>query len=559
MAEPSIANVERGYSQMDDDGAKPPRQYKDVEWTVIFLVQFALVVVLAFLFAPDLFSDLHDYKERERDPDSGMSPEVEQALKDALSQSLPFLGVGSLIGLGWALFWISIVQRHAESLIWTALVATPLIFGVLTLAFLVMGNPAAVGFGVAFAITAIYAGWIITSQRFRIEFAQLTLETVAGVVRRHPGMWLSSFISILPAALWAFSWLFALAAVGTFYIKRGESFTYTDKYGNEREGYDIPTMGKILIAFLVLSNYWCAVTLGPLRPGPAHPHVPQIPPFLARRTAQVIMNVVHVTVSGTMAAWYFTTQSNMPSSPTMLSFKRAITTSFGSICLGSLLVALVQMIRDAVEDARRRQEGCVAMVIMCCLSCIVAWIEALIQLFNHFAFVQVAIYGKDFRTAAKDTWQLVQTKGITGLVNMNLTSQACGLGAIVGAALAAGTIALVAYFPLVAGHSDESDDVKGVFVGAYAIVIACTLLVSLIFTSMVNGSITSGVTTLFVCWAEDPVALRDTNAALHSKFEEISLKFLEDEAARQAGTQPPPPPAQGVYGQPMTMNRGGYQ
>lgn len=53
---------------------------------------------------------------------------------------------------------------------------------------------------------------------------------------------------------------------------------------------------------------------------------------------EVIKNVVHVTASGLMATWYFLSGVGMPRNPTSLAFKRATTTSFGSICLGSLLV-----------------------------------------------------------------------------------------------------------------------------------------------------------------------------------------------------------------------------
>ena len=50
----------------------------------------------------------------------------------------------------------------------------------------------------------------------------------------------------------------------------------------------------------------------------------------------VAKNVVHVTTSGLYATWYFLS-SALPSNPTTKAFKRAITTSFGSLCLGSLL------------------------------------------------------------------------------------------------------------------------------------------------------------------------------------------------------------------------------
>lgn len=100
-----------------------------------------------------------------------------------------------------------------------------------------------------------------------------------------------------------------------------------------------PNVAYFLIFFLLLALYW---------------------------VCQVIKNSVHVTVSGTCATWFF--MNPIPSNPTLGSFRRffffsilekvtkvcliyylffcrAMTTSFGSICLGSLLVALLQTLR----------------------------------------------------------------------------------------------------------------------------------------------------------------------------------------------------------------------
>lgn len=53
----------------------------------------------------------------------------------------------------------------------------------------------------------------------------------------------------------------------------------------------------------------------------------------------MIKNVVHVTCAGTMASWYFVTnEPNVVAS----AFRRACTFSFGTICFGSLIVAVLR-------------------------------------------------------------------------------------------------------------------------------------------------------------------------------------------------------------------------
>lgn len=254
---------------------------------------------------------------------------------------------------------------------------------------------------------------------------------------------------------------------------------------------------------------------------------------------------MHVTVSGVVASWYMATD-RLGGSPTVQSLKRAMTTSFGSICLGSLLVALVQLLREMLESSRRQADSAVAMFILCCLSCCMAWIEALVELFNHWAFVYVAIKGLDFKSAARETWQLVKHKGLDALVNMNLTSQASGLGFMVGAALSGGLVALVAHPSMIGGPSKDStlsEDEVSAFTAGYVGVIVFAVLCAFAFTALVSSTITSGVTTLFVCWAEDPAQLQSTNPELHARFAEITEKFLRDDM----GLPPAGPAVAGAY------------
>ena len=79
----------------------------------------------------------------------------------------------------------------------------------------------------------------------------------------------------------------------------------------------------------------------------------------------------------------------MPENPTILSFKRSITTSFGSICLGSLLVAILETLRTLIRYARAQRDNIIAF----CADCILGIIESLLRYFNLYAFTQVAIYG----------------------------------------------------------------------------------------------------------------------------------------------------------------------
>jgi len=76
----------------------------------------------------------------------------------------------------------------------------------------------------------------------------------------------------------------------------------------------------------------------------------------ASRTTTVIKNVVHVTGAGVFASWYFLHGTvGVPPNPTLGSLKRATTTSFGSICFGSLIVAALQTLQAVCRSIRYKE------------------------------------------------------------------------------------------------------------------------------------------------------------------------------------------------------------
>ena len=74
-----------------------------------------------------------------------------------------------------------------------------------------------------------------------------------------------------------------------------------------------------------------------------------------------------------------------------------MTYSFGSISFGSLIVSVIQFIKQlaSVGRAAAQQEGdTIFQIIFCCLQCLAGLIEGLVQYFNHYAYTQIALFGK---------------------------------------------------------------------------------------------------------------------------------------------------------------------
>lgn len=57
-------------------------------------------------------------------------------------------------------------------------------------------------------------------------------------------------------------------------------------------------------------------------------------------------------------------------------------------------------------------------------------LQGIVEYVNKYAFTQVAIYGKAFIPAAKDTWTILKDRGIVQLINDNLIGNVWAMGAI---------------------------------------------------------------------------------------------------------------------------------
>jgi hypothetical protein len=202
---------------------------------------------------------------------------------------------------------------------------------------------------------------------------------------------------------------------------------------------------------------------------------------------QVAANVVHVTCSGVFATWYFVGEERTPASPTPANLKRALTSSFGSICFGSLIVAFLKTVYHFLRQAINTIDNQVARMI---LSCILGCIERLTEFFNLYAFTHVAIYGTDFITSAKQTWALVKTATWPLLINDSIIWTVLGITDMVL------TLAVGILFGIIARDP--------------AVGLQCAAIAAAIFTVFFRP-VYAGVATQFVCAAENPTVMHQMN------------------------------------------------
>merc|ERR1711985_8281 len=115
---------------------------------------------------------------------------------------------------------------------------------------------------------------------------------------------------------------------------------------------------------------------------------------------------MYVSYCGVYGRWCFGHYPSVLSSLTV-----AFGKSFGSVCFGSLLVAIVRLLRIMVDSARRQSNNrnAAAAVLACLVSCILSIIEDIMEWFNTFAYVQVAVRGLKYTDSCRATAALART------------------------------------------------------------------------------------------------------------------------------------------------------
>eukprot|EP01083_Nonionella_stella_P276726 940519_1 len=211
-------------------------------------------------------------------------------------------------------------------------------------------------------------------------------------------------------------------------------------------------------------------------------------------------NISHTTTCGVTATWYFSSGVNFM--PTCPAFWRSMTTSFGSIALGSFFVGLLEAVRSMFRNCMGSKYTCVRCWVRCWLQCI-NW---LIIYFNKYAYAHCAIYGSGFIHAAQQTWNLFMNKGLMALVNDDLTGAAITCGALV-VGVACGGIGWAVGHAFYGDFIDEEWQKYGLLT---CIAVFCGL-VGWAMAEICLHPLPSAVQCLFVCWAEEPEVLAENN------------------------------------------------
>ncbi|RKP26383.1 plasma-membrane choline transporter-domain-containing protein [Syncephalis pseudoplumigaleata] len=450
-------------------------RFNDLWAAILFFVHLAGFIVLAAFAVPKGF----------KSTTKGIIPSTQGGSGSSdITQFVVMMAVAAVISFVLSMLYLLAMQRFAGPMIKITFVLAIILYFVMAALLFVKGSRIGAIIMLILGFLNMLMFWL---WRSRIPFATVMLETVCSVTRKYGGTIGVSVGGLVLQMAWIFLWL--VTAVGVFGLFDDQRQNCTTRIVNGRQqrvcqNSGLPAAGYVVFVFTLFSLYW---------------------------TSQVLSNVIHVTICGVFGTFYFLEgTAQMPAgSITLGSLKRAVTSAFGSICFGSLIIAIVQTIRAVVRSLAESDDGILAFV-ACIFACLLAYIESLIEYFNRYAFAQVAIYGKPFCPAARDTWTMIKDRGVEAIINDNLIGNVLGVGTLLIGALTA-TIGYLYLLSKGAAFFDRN------YSYAIAAIVAC-FLIGLAMMSLVAGVIDSGVVSTFVALAEDPMALARTKPELFERI-----------------------------------------
>ena len=262
-----------GQQQQQEQPQTP--EYRDASFAIAFLLQLCIVACLALFWGVRAMSVTSSSSSSsggvdDDDDDDEQQQQQEQQRQYPSSTSTTttsYLGVlglcllCSILSLGVATVSLNIMTQHAAYLIQGSLGGCIVLLTINTIA-LFMSEGLSSFFPwiwlMLLLVTCIYSKKVW----YRIPFAASTLRTALECLRLNAGIYVLAYIVSAIALVWVLVWMTALVGISVHH------------YNNSGMTSSVSVFG---IIFLLISYHW---------------------------TAQVLKNVLHVTVSGVVGTWY---------------------------------------------------------------------------------------------------------------------------------------------------------------------------------------------------------------------------------------------------------------
>jgi len=206
---------------------------------------------------------------------------------------------------------------------------------------------------------------------------------------------------------------------------------------------------------------------------------------------QFIVGCQHMIISGAVAKWFFTRNKRQLGFPILVSVQRLLRYHLGSVAFGSLIIAIVKVIRYILNAIQNRLGGDNAFCkgILCCCKCCIWCLENFLIFLNRNAYIEVAIHGYGFCKSAKKAFKVLVDNAL----------RVAAINSIGDFVLFLAKITIVAVTVLIGYYLTKGkEDINNIWV-PLTIGAICAYFIAHCFISVYEMAID----TVFICFCED--------------------------------------------------------
>ncbi|RDX90345.1 CTL-like protein, partial [Mucuna pruriens] len=477
--------------------AEQSRRWQDVFWLGIFLIHliglgFLLGVLGLNRFERENRLNIDKYTTRFSENGSGLT-ETYWPLYAAAG------GVGTV--LGWS--WLLLLGSQATQMMKVSVHILTTYLAVISVLCFWAGQ---IFWGVAFAIGASLQFLYVISVIDRLPFTMLVLQKAVKMVWNLPEVMRVAYAFMFVVLLWMALWSFGVAGV------------VASSLGDGGRWWLLVVSWQVLL-FILSVLVWTG--FGTRLLNFSHLFTLILKFVLSVSLfwiGAVLCNTVHVIVSGMVFLVLFhggRDAASIPANSLMKSLQYALTTSFGSICYGSLFTAAIRTLRWEIRGFRSKigNNEC----LLCLVDFLFHLVETLVRFFNKYAYVQIAVYGKSFNHSARDAWELFQSTGVEALVAYDCSGAVLLMGTVFGGLITgtcSGVWAWVRWKDRV------------IMIGS------TSMLMGMVLVGLAMVVVESAVTSIYICYAVDPLLIQRWDAEFFNQMSETLHQRLQYRSAR---------------------------
>jgi hypothetical protein len=493
------------------------RPYRDTAWAFIYAAAWVISVlggVYAWMYRqPAFFTyDEQTFTDPKYCPYSSngrsllMSLEVEEPqfdevdfAKHASTWTLLSCFLSLLVGVGFLLAFKHHSHTMTKATIYSQ-IAAPLCLGIALLFNGIIG-PSVFMFGMAALSALLFYLW-----RREISLASRLLTVSAHGLAANPHL----ITTTLLLNIGALACLIPLVIFGVLALSNGQLIPNPAR-GGKGECIDAAT-GQKTLCCIWQTDKWVGVYGAFV--------------ITTALWTMFVMNQIRVFVtSGTIGQWYFAPasidsngvhqQQQSTRGNTVRSLMHAVTSSFGTVCFGGLVLTIAEMVRSASDRASRDGNNNIFSIIFYFIAQCFAGI---VSYLTKFATVMAAITGEGLIAAGRNVTDLLVRNLLDAFAStVWFTPMVIKLAAMT-LSVTWGTLAGLGYYTLKPSAGEMYHSSNAIGVGMVSGIAALFVL------SFLGGCLLSVLDATFVCWAIDKDSQTVSHPEVFAVFETVPLK-----------------------------------